>query len=106
MLQKTDINAYLDQVLTLDNLISWLETKHPAETYEMADSKICMLAQWLKTIDVDAVSTLGGDSFTYTVLGKPYHMPRHFGKVVFSAYDIGGNTFGDALKRARIANGQ
>lgn len=87
-------------VLSLENLVAWLETKDPAEHYNFHESNKCVLAQWAESIDPCVDFVIGETSFDYLVNGQMVSLRG------FKAIANDGNckwTFGAALTRARAA---
>lgn len=75
-------------LLSLDNLISWLEMQPAKRTYNYIDSSECLVAEYLKA--------MGQESFDYACLDD---FSRDFAIVANSGDPV--DTYGAALNRAR-----
>jgi len=88
---------------SLKDFIAWLETKNPKEWYNYAVKRDCLLTQWVRHCDADAMGS--GSSLGYIVHGQRmnfYNSPFHR---IANGIGAGGGdyTFGGALKRAQDA---
>lgn len=88
--------------LSLDDFIAWLETKDPNQSYHFTDASQCLLAQWVKHLDPEALNSLAdNNSYVYRVHGK---------RVDFRFTPLGrcaaAGTFGGALFYAKRYQGQ
>ena len=88
--------------MSLDDLIAWLETKDPNQSYQFADANNCLLAQWVKHLDPEAIHVLRHDnSYVYQVHGKKVD----FQSPIFARV-AAHRSFGEALFDAKIYQGQ
>jgi len=90
--------------LSLDDLITWLETKDPTQYYNFSNSASCMLAQWVRHLDSGASNVQSDtNSFVYQVNGQVVN----FRDTVFRQIAlIDKSTFGNALKMAKTYRGR
>jgi len=91
-------------LLSLDGLIAWLETKDPTQRYSFNDADHCMLAQWVRHLDSRASNVPSmNTSYIYQVNGQIVN----FKHTIFSMVaTTDGSTFGDALKTAKKYQGR
>lgn len=87
--------------LTLQGLVSWLETQDPETEYNYVNGRQCLMARYLRAHDVpfDLVvpSRIHLD-------GSTVSFPREMDDIALPGYeDHGEETYGDALIRARAA---
>ena len=94
---------------TLQDLISWLETKDPTKTYDynkgLSDHSECLLGQFLNDHGIERpyVGALTWNDCSGAADSDNYYIPEHFDDIArgSSAYRRDDWTFGDALARAR-----
>jgi hypothetical protein len=87
---------------TLEDFISWLETKAPTECYDYAGGSGCLLGQFLSDHGVEkpfvgVFTWSGGRSRRSRV---SYSLPEHFDKIACGSSG-GQDTLDAALERAR-----
>lgn len=90
-------NPSWSKEFTRENLIAWLETKPPDESYCFVVANECLLAQWARSVDSSAEVNENISAYAYKVHGKNVILGG------FMQY-IASNepwTFGAALKRAK-----
>lgn len=86
--------------LTIDNLISWLETKPPDETYVYVSSDDCLYARFLKEHGHPVVHVGGFD--WRDAEGQTHSIPENLIYTVANSFEDGnGHTYGRALERAK-----
>src|SRR6516162_9792964 len=102
MLARTDWDKPFNA--SLQDLISWLETKDPAETYEYKRGDCCLLSQFLihhGITDVSVGVIMWGANHFYN------EIPEHFNEIALGHWLLSSyseeeeHTFGAALARAR-----
>jgi hypothetical protein len=99
MLYSKDWDKTKTDPMSLDNLIAWLETKNPVESYHFTDSSQCMLAQWVRHLDPEAKEMkVAYNSYVYQVHGQIVDF-KHTAFVRVASNQT--NTFGEALERAQ-----
>jgi hypothetical protein len=88
---------------SLQDLVSWLETKNPEETYVYYDSENCCLCNFLKSKGV-AHPIINRDHWYSHTGTQPVNLPPHFNFIaegsVFTSLDKRW-TYGQALARAK-----
>lgn len=88
----------LEEVFTIDNLISWLETKNPDEEYDYMNNYNCLFSQFLRANGFENMS-VGG---TYIVHNDKYFtITDQINNIALDERYNRDETFGDALKRAK-----
>jgi hypothetical protein len=101
---KTETKA---DPLSLDSLIAWLEKKPADARYNECQAHVCMLAQWLQSIDPASRPApkpepdFIGSSFLYVVGDQRIDL-RQFTMVALD----NPHTFGGALYRAHKLRGE
>ncbi len=93
-------------ILSLDSLIAWLETKPADETYDYTRSKKCVLQQYFTAMGLEGVAVI---PYRYSVnrylINETTHdLPEGWEKIALGPaimYKVTPWTFGKALKRAK-----
>jgi hypothetical protein len=96
MLARTDWDKPFNA--SLQDLVSWLETKDPAETYEYKRGDCCLLSQFLihhGMTDVSVGVIMWGGNHYY------HEIPKYFNGIAVGTLFSDEHTFGAALARAR-----
>jgi hypothetical protein len=103
-----------DDWRSLDNLISWLETKNPNEVYQYSNGLNCMLSQYLKAKGKKGVLVKNKTAIFYKMSKflffrwnrrKEHDLPPFFDQIALGS-SIDNNrdrvwNFGAALERAK-----
>ena len=88
--------------VSLEGLISWLETQDPATRYSYGDNEGCLLARYFRASGY-RWAYCGPDSFSYSLFFLP---PIFRKKIPLEMDDVAlhvPSTYGAALERARAA---
>ena len=96
------------KILTVEDLVEWLESKNPAEEYVFISLQNCLIAQYLRARGYKNVS-VGGSFFFHKPTGffSSVKRPRKNIPPIFNNISTPApRTFGAALERARAYLGR
>ncbi len=88
-------------ILSLDSLIKWLESKPRLGRYKYTNTEHCVLAQYFTAMGGVGVS-VGANSCHYHIKGEWHHknLPERWNEIALGNIFL-FKTFGGALRRAR-----
>ena len=101
MLYNKDWDVKTKDPFTLDNLIAWLETKDPTEEFNYYFNNNCLLAQWVKNIDINAQPNMASHAFSYIVNDQEVDFLVSHKSFMRNVINVEPWTFGAALERAK-----
>lgn len=111
MLYNKEWDTPKPDILSLDSLIGWLETKKYSEAYSYVDSRRCLLCQYFTAMGLTNVNV----SSIYLNAKEQYaKLPDGFNDIALGRNSTFGSVegisltrnFGEALKRARYLSNQ
>lgn len=88
----------LSRAFNLDNLIAWLKTKDPEETYSYISGSDCVFAQYFRSCGLEDVEVRG---FDFDSREGRYDLPSSWVSLPFSERGTGRFRFGVVLYRAK-----